>query len=136
MHRACPRLAVGDGWWSHHWMRRISLLALVVAFGCGTSGSNDNGNGSGDGGGPGGDGDGGTTTQDGGYADTGTPWDGGVPPLPAAKCVSPVALVDVTTPTTVVGNRHALRRAPRPRYAPPSPRAASSRSTAARPSTR
>ena len=82
-------------------MRRIFVLVLVLAAGCGSSGSND-GSGGTDGGGP--SGDGGTTPPDGGDVDTGAPWDGGVPPLPATKCVSPVALVDVTTPTSVVGN--------------------------------
>lgn len=81
-------------------MRRTFLLLLVVAAGCGSSGSSNDGNGT-DGGGTG---DGGATSPDGGDVDAGTPWDGGVPPLPAAKCVAPAALVDVTTPTTVVGS--------------------------------
>ena len=84
-------------------MRQTLLLVLVLAAGCGSSGGDNPGSSGGVDGGPGTDGDGGPTTSQDGGADTGTPWDGGVPPLPPPKCVAPIALVDVTTPTTVVG---------------------------------
>lgn len=78
-------------------MRRV--LFFVLACGSCTSGASADR--AADSGAP----DGGDVmaVTDGGATDTGTPWDGGVPPLPGAKCVSPVALVDVTTPATVVG---------------------------------
>jgi len=59
-------------------MKRIAAVLLAVSA-CGDSG----------GGGGRNDGGGGTTD---------------VPPLPPAKCVAPVELVDVSTPTTVIGD--------------------------------
>ena len=82
-------------------MRWIGLLLIVVAGACGTSGSDGDTN---TGGGPDGGGDPNGPGLDGGAgADTSVSFDGSVPELPAGKCVSPVVLVDVTSPTTVVG---------------------------------
>ena len=77
---------------------------LVLASSCSSS-DNDTAAQNPDGGAGGADGS--TQGLDGGVAggaDANTGGGGGLPPLPAPKCVSPVALVDVATPTTVVGN--------------------------------
>lgn len=82
--------------------RWTMLVVAGVAYACGSSGSGDDAS---SGGGGGAD-DGGASGQDGGGtgSDGSSGGDGSIPPLPPPKCAPPVTLVDVTTPTTVVGN--------------------------------
>ncbi|MBX3226345.1 MAG: hypothetical protein KIT84_42820 [Labilithrix sp.] len=83
-------------------MRWAAWIALVVLSpGCGSS---DDTVAPADGGDAGGSsGSSGSSPPPGGPTDAGSPFDGAVPELPPPKCTPPIALADVTKPTTVVG---------------------------------